>query len=1094
MPMEQYRIMELCREYGTGNRIVQLLSPQRCININVVKETRSYITISDGGVRYCFTGNPNVADPLADYILLFDHTPSKQKLIDGSIRQKRWVKHPKLIESTSEDVLASWDNQFFYKEEVDEGHPGLRKPQLGALHAVLGHFLSPCDVATVVLPTGTGKTETMLAALVAGKCKKLLVTVPSKALRTQLFNKFKQLGVLKDPKFGIVGNFALYPIVGMVTTTFKTKIELMDFVSKCNVVVTTMQIIDSAPQDQKDVYVSSFSNVFIDEAHHIMAASWRQFSERFPKERLVQFTATPFRNDGQRLDGKIIFNYSLKHAQEDGYYKTIKFLPVREYDDDKSDKAIANRAVEQLREDLSAHYNHILMARCESKRRADFVYQIYEELCPDLKPVLLYSDHLQYRENYAKILKGESRVIVCVNMLGEGFDLPELKIAAFHDIRKSLPVTLQFAGRFTRTSRDSQLGAASFVANLADVNVQEELDNLYEEDADWNALLADASDSRINNQEEYKRLLDGFRKGDRSVIPISSIYPKLSAVVYKSYINIWHPEDFFKGINGYADMDFVSYDINDKEKLLVAVMAKEQHIDGIRVKDVNTLSWNYLVIYWDEQKNLLFINSSDNAGVYKDIAKNVIGEAGKEPSLIKGIDVFRIFNNIKRTKLRNVGLKVYLGQDIRFRMHAGRDVENALSGTELKNSEKSFVVGDGFENGDRTSIGASFKGRIWSLTGAGDILTYKKWCIEQGNKLIDESIDGNQILSETLIPKTISKLPEDVTPFAIDWDEHMLLELETHYVFDLLGNESYLYDTVIDLLRPNPIVNGVVLFVVSNESQCVEFKLELYENTSNPENVFPDFKVTQVTDGVALIKYGKAEMNLADYFSSNAPNIFFTDGATLCGTEYLKLKVPPVRYNREKIIVWDWKDVNLSEESQGVGENLNISSIQYRVVQELMKSDYDIIYDDDNSGEIADVITLKNKGEMILIGLYHLKFAHGGQPSNRIDNLYEVCGQAQKSSNWKYKEAEEFVSHLLRREVKRKGDQESSRILKGDHNTLVKLLKLVKKKVPVSYSISIVQPGISKTNVTDEILTLLGVTDSFLKDRTGIDLNVIASK
>ena len=84
--------------------------------------------------------------------------------------------------------------------------------------------------------------------------------------------------------------------------------------------------------------------------------------------------------------------------------------------------------------------------------------------------------------------------------------------------------------------------------------------------------------------------------------------------------------------------------------------------------------------------------------------------------------------------------------------------------------------------------------------------------------------------------------------------------------------------------------------------------------------------------------------------------------------------------------------------------------------------------------------------------------------------------------------------HLLRREVKRKGDQESYRILKGDHNTLVKLLKLVKKKVPVSYSISIVQPGISKTNVTDEILTLLGVTDSFLKDRTGIDLNVIASK
>jgi hypothetical protein len=31
-------------------------------------------------------------------------------------------------------------------------------------------------------------------------------------------------------------------------------------------------------------------------------------------------------------------------------------------------------------------------------------------------------------------------------MLGEGFDMPELKIAAFHDIKKSLAITLQLAG------------------------------------------------------------------------------------------------------------------------------------------------------------------------------------------------------------------------------------------------------------------------------------------------------------------------------------------------------------------------------------------------------------------------------------------------------------------------------------------------------------------------------------------------------------------------------------------------------------------------------------------------------------------------
>jgi len=39
----------------------------------------------------------------------------------------------------------------------------------------------------------------------------------------------------------------------------------------------------------------------------------------------------------------------------------------------------------------------------------------------------------------------------------------------------------------------------------------------------------------------------------------------------------------------------------------------------------------------------------------------------------------------------------------------------------------------------------------------------------------------------------------------------------------------------------------------------------------------------------------------------------------------------------------------------------------------------------------------------------------------------------------------------------------------------------------------IVQPGVSKAKASDEILTLLGVTDSFLKETTGIDLQVITS-
>jgi superfamily II DNA or RNA helicase len=69
-------------------------------------------------------------------------------------------------------------------------------------------------------------------------------------------------------------------------------------------------------------------------------------------------------------------------------------------------------------------------------------------------------------------------------MFGEGFDLPELKVAALHDVHKSLAVTLQFTGRFTRTK--SGVGDATAIANIANVEVEEVLEALYADDPDWN--------------------------------------------------------------------------------------------------------------------------------------------------------------------------------------------------------------------------------------------------------------------------------------------------------------------------------------------------------------------------------------------------------------------------------------------------------------------------------------------------------------------------------------------------------------------------------------------------------------------------------
>ena len=76
------------------------------------------------------------------------------------------------------DVYQSWQQHLFnFNLAVRETNtPGLRKPQLAALYASLGHLvMSPATTATIVMPTGTGKTDTMLGLLIAGRLARTLV-------------------------------------------------------------------------------------------------------------------------------------------------------------------------------------------------------------------------------------------------------------------------------------------------------------------------------------------------------------------------------------------------------------------------------------------------------------------------------------------------------------------------------------------------------------------------------------------------------------------------------------------------------------------------------------------------------------------------------------------------------------------------------------------------------------------------------------------------------------------------------------------------------------------------------------------------------
>lgn len=430
MPLAFPRILNLIFESNT-NEVWQYFGEGITVDNFQMVSTNPFI-IESSGVNYLLTSDKNYQDNgINDYVLLTSRKPTRVDLNAGRIKIKRWIKHPLFQSKTPDEIVTTWIDKFkFIKENEQENIKGLRPPQVGALHSILAHVQNSEEKAIVVMPTGTGKTETMLATLISNCCKKLLVSVPSDSLRTQISNKFITLGLLKE--YSIVDASCLNPIVGILNRGFDTPQDLQDFVAKCNVVVSTMDLLTDFSIQQRAILNNSFSHFFVDEAHHSEARTWKDLIDKFDKEKVFLFTATPFRNDGKSLQGKVIFNFSLRKAQEQKYYKKINYLPIREYNKKLANKKIAEKAVEQLKADIAAGYNHIIMARCKDKVRAREVFEYYNKY-PEHNPIMVYTGIAGLDNKIEAIKKEQHSIIVCVNMLGEGFDLPNLKIAAIHD-------------------------------------------------------------------------------------------------------------------------------------------------------------------------------------------------------------------------------------------------------------------------------------------------------------------------------------------------------------------------------------------------------------------------------------------------------------------------------------------------------------------------------------------------------------------------------------------------------------------------------------------------------------------------------------
>lgn len=110
-----------------------------------------------------------------------------------------------------------------------------------------------------------------------------------------------------------------------------------------------------------------------------------------------------------------------------------------------------------------------------------------------------------------------------------------------------------------------------------------------------------------------------------------------------------------------------------------------------------------------------------------------------------------------------------------------------------------------------------------------------------------------------------------------------------------------------------------------------------------------------------------------------------------------------------------------------------------------------------------------------------------------MKDMYEVCGQAQKSIRWKHNRFSYLVDHLKAREAKWQASGHT-RYLKGSPRDMVNFQRFA-RVADVKMEVIIVHPGLSRAQVepAEAVAKLLASTELFLKKTADANLRIVAS-
>jgi hypothetical protein len=240
-----------------------------------------------------------------------------------------------------------------------------------------------------------------------------------------------------------------------------------------------------------------------------------------------------------------------------------------------------------------------------------------------------------------------------------------------------------------------------------------------------------------------------------------------------------------------------------------------------------------------------------------------------------------------------------------------------------------------------------------------------------------------------------------------------------------------------------------------------------------------DGPVVTPTKQDATISLPTANVPLSEFMTKEGLTVFFEQEALLSPDGYLTQpdRERP-RYDPDQLQAVDWNGVNIRKETQG--PERDPTSIQHRVIETLTTEvDWDVVIDDHGPGEAADAVFLRRDGNRLEICMAHCKASSAAAPGARVEDLYELCGQAAKSHKAR-SEVELVLRRLLRRERKRQA-LNATGLMVGDANALVSLLQSA-RLLDADLTVLIAQPGLSRAEMSHQQAELLACTELYLSE------------